>query len=260
MIDDNLAKDLLVSRVPEITLIFWIIKTLSTTVGETAADYLSDNLGFGMPLVTIFMSIIIAGLLFLQFKKFKKYIPANYWSLVVLMSIIGTLVTDILVNDLNVSPITLSIIFTSGMFYGFILWYKNEGTLSIHSIETSKRESYYWFVILLAFALGAVAGDLFSQSLALGYGLTLLIFSGLIILVIFAYYVLKLNAIWAFWIAFILTRPLGASFGDFLTHPVNDGGLNINMLSVNTVFFVLIISLVYYLEKTNKKILIDKKK
>lgn len=260
MIEKSLLKDSLVLRVPEITLIFWVIKTLSTTVGETAADYLSGNLGFGMPLVAIFMSIIMGGLLFLQFKRLKKYTPNNYWSLVVLMSIVGTLITDILVDSLGVSLVALSVVFTSAMIGGFVLWYKKEGTLSIHSINTQRREAYYWFIILLAFALGTGVGDLLSERLALGYDLALVAFSGAMVLLIFAYYALKLNATWAFWIAFILTRPLGASLGDFLTQPINAGGLNVNMLSVNTLFFIVIIGLVGYLNKTRKDILLEENK
>lgn len=231
-------------RVPEVTLVFWIIKTLSTTVGETGADYLAADVGWGMPITAVFMSSIMVILLFLQFGKLRRYVPVNYWTLVVLMSVVGTLVTDILVDNAGVSLVTLSIVFTALMLAGFYLWYREEGTLSIHSIDTGKRESWYWLIILLAFALGTGVGDLISEHLHTGYGLALVFFAGLIVTVAVAYYGFKFNATTAFWFAFVLTRPLGASLGDFLIQAPADGGLGVNMLMVNLAFLTAIIGLV----------------
>jgi len=250
---DN-TKNLLL-RVPEITLIFWVIKVLSTTVGETGADFLSTGLGFGMPLVALITSIIMAYLLFMQFTNLKRYVPINYWSIVVLMSIVGTLITDILVDKMGVTDFTLSVVFTITMIAGFVIWYKQEKTLSIHSIDTSKREMHYWIIILLAFALGTAFGDLISeQILSAGYGVALLLFSSLIALVIFGYYVLRMNSVLAFWLAFILTRPLGASLGDFMTQPLTNGGLGLSMAVVNSLFFTVIIISVAYLHIEQKKL------
>jgi len=250
----NMQKALL--RVPEVMLIFWIIKTLSTTVGETGADFLAFDLGFGMPLVALVMSGMMAVLLYFQFTRVKQYIPAIYWAIVILMSIVGTLITDILVDHVGISLVTLSILFTVTMLLGFLVWYQSEKTLSIHSIDTGKREAYYWVIILLAFALGTGVGDLISEHLAMGYGLALLLFASMIIAVTFAYYVLKLNGVLAFWLVFILTRPLGASLGDFLTKTPAEGGLGFAMVSVNVLFFVAIIGLVTYLSIQQKKSLI----
>jgi len=246
------ASKKLVSRVPEITIIFWIIKILSTTVGETCADFLAFGLNLGMTTVAFFMSSIMAVLLIIQFSKLNKYIPANYWAIVILMSIIGTLITDILVDDLGVSLVTLSIIFTLAMLAGFLLWYRSEHTLSIHSINTNKREAYYWFIILIAFALGTGLGDLISEHLALGYGYALFLFAGLIASIAFNYYAFKLNAILIFWFAYLLTRPLGASLGDYLIQPTFEGGLGLDMLSVNVVFFTTIVALIGYLTVKNR--------
>ena len=160
---NSLKKGLL--RVPEVTMIFWIIKILATTVGETGADFMAFNLGLGMPTVAVMMSVIMTALLILQFRKIKIYSPVNYWSIVILMSIIGTLITDILVDNFGVSLVALTIVFTITMILGFIVWYKSEKTLSIHSIDTAKREAYYWVIILLAFALGTGVGDLISEGL-----------------------------------------------------------------------------------------------
>jgi uncharacterized membrane-anchored protein len=237
----------LLLRVPEVTFVFWVIKVLSTTVGETGADFLAFDLGYGMPKVALAMSALMAILLFIQFSRLKRYVPVIYWSIVVLMSIIGTLITDILVDSLGFSLITLSIVFLITMIAGFIVWYINEKTLSIHSIDTAKREMYYWFIILLAFALGTGVGDLISEGLSLGYGIALLLFSGTIALIAFDFYVLKMNSVLTFWLAFIMTRPLGASLGDFMTKTANDGGLGMSMTTVNILFFFVIICLVTYL-------------
>jgi uncharacterized membrane-anchored protein len=237
----------LLLRVPEVTFVFWVIKVLSTTVGETGADFLAFDLGYGMPKVALAMSALMAILLFIQFSRLKRYVPVIYWSIVVLMSIVGTLITDILVDSFGVSLITLSIVFLITMIAGFIVWYINEKTLSIHSIDTAKREMYYWFIILLAFALGTGVGDLISEGLSLGYGIALLLFSGTIALIAFDFYVLKMNSVLTFWLAFIMTRPLGASLGDFMTKTANDGGLGMSMTTVNILFFFVIICLVTYL-------------
>lgn len=241
-------------RVPEVTLLFWIIKVLSTTVGETGADYLAFDLGFGMPSVTIAMSIIMSILLILQFTQFKRYVPANYWSIVVLMSILGTLITDILVDIMGVSLVHLSIIFTIMMLAGFYVWYQSEKTLSIHSIDTGKREAYYWLVILLAFSLGTGIGDLISEHFAMGYDAALILFSGLIASIALAYYLFKIDAVLAFWLAYVLTRPLGASLGDYLIQPVDQGGIGLDMLVVNLVFLTCILSMVTHLTIQHNKI------
>jgi len=237
------------SRVSEVTLLFWLIKTLSTTVGETGADFLSFDLGFGMLSVAIVMGVMMAALLYVQFAKLKQYVPANYWAIVVLMSIVGTLITDILVDNMGVSLLLLSIVFTFAMLLAFIIWYRSEKTLSIHTINSPKREAYYWLIILLAFALGTGLGDLISEGMTLGYGLAVALFGGFIAVISFAYYVLKMDGTLAFWLVFILTRPLGASFGDFMTKPAVEGGLALSMMSVNLIFFTAIIVSVSYLSQ-----------
>lgn len=235
-------KKLLV-RVPEITFIFWVLKIMSTTVGETGADFLSYNLGLGLDITSLIMGGFLVASLFMQF-KLKRYVPVSYWTVVILMSIVGTLITDMLVDDLGVSLVTLSIVFTIAMLAGFVMWYKSEKTLSIHSIDTPKREMFYWIIILLAFALGTGVGDLISEGLQLGYGVALLIFAASIAIVAFGFYGLKMNSVLAFWIAFILTRPLGASLGDFIIKPIAEGGLGLGMTTVNVLFLFVIVGLI----------------
>ncbi|MDX1808128.1 MAG: hypothetical protein R3331_01180 [Sulfurospirillaceae bacterium] len=241
-------------RVPEVALLFWIVKSLSTTVGETTSDFFV-NLGLGMPLVAIIVALAMGVLFYMQFGKYKKYIPVIYWTLVVLMSIEGTLITDMLVDTMGVSLITLTIVFSIAMLIGFALWHKREGTLSIHSINTTSREAYYWVVILIAFALGTAAGDLISEKLSQGYGVALALFAGLIVIIAVAHYLFKLNSILAFWLAYILTRPLGASLGDYLSQSPKDGGLGFGLGMINIVFFSIIVGSVFYMHsQINKNI------
>lgn len=244
-------KNLLV-RVPEVTFTFWLLKILSTTVGETGADFISYNLGLGLDITSLIMGGLLAASLFIQFKC-KRYVPVSYWTVVILMSIVGTLITDMLVDDLGVSLVTLSIVFTITMLAGFVVWYKSEKTLSIHSIDTAKREMFYWIIILLAFALGTGIGDLISEGLGLGYGVALLIFAASIAIVAFGFYGLKMNSVLAFWIAFVLTRPLGASLGDFMIKPFTESGLGLGMTTVNVLFLLAIVSLIAYLSIMQKR-------
>ncbi len=236
----------LFSKVPEITITFWIIKVLSTTVGETGADFLSDNLGLGLGWTTIIMTIALLTVLAVQF-KLKKYIPVSYWTVVIGMSIVGTLFTDYLVDEMEIALSITTIAFTVAMIVGFIVWHAREKTLSIHSINTPSRETYYWIIILLAFALGTGAGDLISEKLELGYGVALGIFAAAIAVIAIAYFFFKLNATCAFWIAFILTRPLGASLGDLMTQAPEESGLGFSMAGVNILFLGVIVSLIIYL-------------
>ena len=247
----NRMEKLLV-RVPEVTFTFWLLKVLSTTVGETGADFLAFNLGLGLDITSLIMGCLLAASLVIQFKC-KRYVPVSYWTVVILMSIVGTLITDLLVDDLGVSLVTLSIVFTITMLAGFAVWYKSEKTLSIHSIDTAKREMFYWIVILLAFALGTGVGDLISEGLALGYGVALLLFTASIAVVAFGFYGLKMNSVTAFWIAFVLTRPLGASLGDFMIKPFAESGLGLGMTTVNVLFLAVIVSLIAYLSIMRKR-------
>ncbi len=241
----------LLVRVPEVTFTFWLLKVLSTTVGETGADFLSYNLGLGLDITSLIMGGLLAASLFIQF-KLKRYVPVSYWTVVILMSIVGTLITDLLVDDLGVGLVTLSIVFTITMLAGFAVWYKSEKTLSIHSIDTVRREIFYWIIILLAFALGTGVGDLISEGLALGYGVALLIFAVSIAIVTFCFYCLEMNGVLAFWIVFVLTRPLGASLGDFMIKPFTESGLGLGMTTVNALFLLVIVSLIVYLSIMQK--------
>jgi len=243
----------LLNKVPEITLYFWIIKVLCTTVGETAADFLNVNMGWGLTGTSLVMSVLLIVILFFQIKS-KKYVPSLYWLAVVFISIVGTLITDNLSDDLGVSLITTTVVFSVLLALTFIWWYAKEKTLSIHSIFTRRREAFYWLAILFTFALGTAAGDLIAEQLNLGYLLSVGIFAGAIALVAVAHYKFRLNPVLSFWIAYILTRPLGASIGDYLSSAHSDGGVGLGTVGTSAVFLLAILATVIYLSVTKKDV------
>ena len=234
------------NKVPLVTLFFWIIKILATTVGETGADFLNFNLGFGLTKTSLLAAVVLIGFLVLQMRQ-SRYVPWIYWISVVFLSIVGTLLTDSMSDTFGVSLYVSSALFAAALAITFIAWYRSEHTLSIHDITTRRREAYYWSAILFTFALGTAAGDLVAEKLGLGYVVSTWIFGGLIAAITIGYYAKVLNPVFAFWSAYILTRPLGASMGDFLTQSPKDGGLGFSTMPVSGVFLIIIVGLVAYL-------------
>ncbi len=240
-------------KVPEITIYFWIIKVLCTTVGETASDFLNVNLGLGLTGTSIAMGVILAVVLIFQFRA-RKYIPGIYWLAVVLISIFGTLITDNLTDSMGI-PLELSTVaFSIALALTFIAWYAKEGTLSIHSIFTRRRELFYWLAILFTFALGTAAGDLMAEKLGLGYLLTGIIVCAVIFIVTIAWR-FRLDAVLAFWVAYILTRPLGASLGDYLSQSQANGGLGLGATITSVVFLLAILAVVMFLSITKRDLI-----
>ena len=244
----------MLNKVPEITLFFWIIKVLCTTVGETGADFLNETLNLGLDGVTLITGTILVVTLVFQFKS-KKYIPGIYWLTVVLISIVGTLITDNLTDNLGISLVTTTIIFTISLAVIFAVWYKKEKTLSIHSIDTTKREAFYWLAVLFTFAVGTAAGDLLAETIDLGYLLSAIVFGALIASVAIGRFGFKINAVLAFWIAYILTRPLGASIGDYLSQDLDNGGLGLGTVITSIIFLATILVTVIYLTITKKDVI-----
>jgi uncharacterized membrane-anchored protein len=241
----------MLNKVPEVTAYFWIIKVLATTVGETAADYLNDTLGFGLTNTTYVMGAVLLVVLFFQFRA-RKYVPSIYWLAVVLISVVGTLITDNLVDNLGVALETTTIVFGIALAVTFAAWYASERTLSIHTIFTTRREAFYWLAILFTFALGTAAGDLLAERINAGFLNSALIFGAAIIVIAIAHFRFGLNAVLAFWLAYILTRPLGASLGDYLSQPSADGGLGLGTTGTSVIFLAAILSLVVYLTVTRR--------
>lgn len=242
----------MLSKVPEITIFFWIIKVLCTTVGETAADFLNVNLNFGLTGTSIVTGILLVIALVFQFRA-KKYVPWIYWLTVALVSVFGTLVTDNLTDKLGVPLEVSTIVFSILLALTFLAWYLKEKTLSIHSIFTRGREIFYWLTILFTFALGTAAGDLIAEGLGLGYLVTGIIIAVTIILVIIARK-FKLNSILAFWLIYIMTRPLGASIGDLLSQTRDHGGLGLGATWTSVIFVAGIIGTVAYLSLTKRDV------
>jgi uncharacterized membrane-anchored protein len=234
------------NKVPEVTPYFWIIKVLCTTVGETAADFLATNLGLGLPRTTVLMTGILVVVLAVQFRS-RRYVPGVYWLAVVLISIVGTQITDNLTDGLGVPLAVTTIGFGIALAAVFTVWFAVERTLSIHSIVSTRREAFYWLTILFTFALGTSAGDLTAEQLNLGYLPSALGFAAVIAVIGLAYGVFKANAIATFWLAYILTRPLGASIGDELSQARADGGLGLGTTITSVLFLAAIVVLVTYL-------------
>ncbi|MFJ2344103.1 COG4705 family protein [Streptomyces antimycoticus] len=241
------------NKVPEVTVYFWVIKVLCTTVGETAADLLSEKAGLGLTGVSALMSALLAVVLVVQFRT-QSYRAGVYWPVVALISVVGTLISDNLTDNLGVPLETSTTVFAIVLAVVFVLWYRRERTLSIHSVDSTSRESFYWLAVLFTFALGTAAGDLVSERMNLGYWLSAVLFALAIAAVAVAHFSLGLDAVWSFWIAYILTRPLGASVGDYLSQPTGDGGLGLGTVVTSVLFLAVILGLVVYLSVTRKDV------
>jgi uncharacterized membrane-anchored protein len=235
----------MLNRVPEVTLAFWVIKIMSTTVGETGADYLAVHVGLGTAATDGIMVTLLIVSLLLQLWA-RRYTPWRYWLTVVLVSVVGTQITDFLTDSLDVSLYVSTIVFAITLAVTFTIWYAIERTLSIHTIVTTRRELFYWTAILFTFALGTAAGDLATEALQLGFQLGVIIF-GVLIAVVALTYFRGANPILTFWIAYVLTRPLGASLGDLLSQAQTYGGLGLGTVVTSGVFLTIIAVLVSFL-------------
>ena len=232
----------LLNKVPEVTLAFWIIKIMSTTVGETGADFLAVNAGFGQGVTRGVMGTLLAIALFLQVRT-TRYTPWIYWLTVVLVSVVGTQITDALTDGLGVSLYISTSVFAVALAVIFAVWYSVERTLSIHEVTTRRRELFYWAAILCTFALGTASGDLATEALGLGFKWGAVAFGALIAITFLAWR-LGANAVLTFWIGYILTRPFGAALGDLLTQAQAYGGLGLGAMWTSALFLTVIVLLV----------------
>jgi len=235
----------MLNKVPDVTLVFWTIKIMSTTVGETGADYLAVHAGLGTAVTGLLMSGLLAVALVCQLSM-NRYVPWIYWLTVVLVSVVGTQITDALTDKLEVSLYVSTAVFAIALAAIFAVWYAVERTLSIHTIVTTRREMFYWAAILFTFALGTAAGDLAAEALGLGFNVGVFAFAGLIA-AIGATYALGADAVLTFWLAYILTRPLGASLGDLLSQSRDYGGFGLGTIYTSLAFLTVIIGLVGWL-------------
>jgi len=241
----------LIRKVPEITFFFWAIKLLTTAMGESTSDFLVFH--FNPYAAVILGFIVFVAVLWIQFRA-RKYVPWIYWLTVLMVAIFGTMAADVLHVVLGVPYLISTITFAIALAAIFFLWQRSENTLSIHSITTSRREAFYWAAILATFALGTAAGDLFAFTFKLGF-----LSAGVVFAIIFAvpaagFWLFKWNPIFSFWFAYILTRPLGASFADWTGKTTDVGGLGWGDGPVAAVLFVLIIIFVIYLQITHEDV------
>jgi uncharacterized membrane-anchored protein len=246
-----MTKTKMLNKVPEVTLYFWIIKILCTTIGETGADNLDARYNLGLANLTYIVGGILLAVLVVQF-RLKRYVPFVYWTGIVLISVVGTLVTDNLTDNHGVALQTTTIAFSIVLAIVFAIWYSSERTLSIHSIVTTRREFFYWLAVLFTFALGTAAGDLVAEKASLGYFVSILLFAGAIALVTVSHYFFRMGPVLAFWLAYILTRPLGASIGDWMSQAKADGGLGLGTSVTSYIFLGIILALVAFLQVTKK--------
>src|SRR3954451_13655327 len=241
---------LMLNKVPEVTVFFWVIKILCTTVGESFADYINETLGFGLTNTTWVFSAALVVVLVVQF-RLRRYVPAVYWSAVVLISVVGTLLTDNLTDGHGVPLWISSTCFAVLLAVVFAVWWARERTLSIHSIVTTPRESFYWMAVLVTFALGTAVGDWTLELTGWGPGPSVLLPAGLIAAVFVAWR-LGAGPVLSFWIAYILTRPLGANLGDFLGSDKSEGGLGLGTLGTSILFLATILGVVVFLTVTHE--------
>jgi len=239
------------NKVPHATLLFWIIKMLSTTVGETGADYLNAALHFGLGDTTAVITALLALCLWAQLRA-SRYIPVRYWLVVVCVSVFGTLLSDNLTDQLGV-PLAISTgAFCTALAATFLVWHRGEHTLSINSIVTPRREWFYWAAIVFTFALGTAAGDWVAEGMQLGYAHAAQLFGALIAATAAAHYLFKVNGVACFWLTYVLTRPFGAACGDLLSQPAGNGGLGYGTIATSALFLATIVALVAYLSATHK--------
>lgn len=247
---DKQAARTMLNKVPEVTVFFWVIKILCTTVGESFADYVNETLGFGLRNTTILFTAALIAVLVAQF-RLDRYVPGVYWLAVVLISVVGTLATDTLTDTRGVPLAVSSTIFAVALAAVFALWYARERTLSIHTITTTPREGFYWLAVLVTFALGTAVGDWTLELTGWTPGAAVLLPAGLLLAVL-ATWRLGAGPVLSFWLAYILTRPLGANIGDFLGVSRDEGGLGLGTLWTSVIFLAAILATVIYLTRTHR--------
>jgi len=225
-------------KVPEVAVMFWVTKLLTTAMGESTSDYLVKALN---PVVAVGIgTLVLLGVLAFQVGK-DRYIPWVYWLAVLMVAIVGTMAADVLHKQFGIAYAVSSLFFAVVLAAVFVVWYRTEGTLSIHSITTMRRELFYWAAVLATFALGTAVGDYTAHTLGLGFFSSAVFFAGLILIPAVGYRFFRMNEVLAFWFAYVLTRPLGASIADWLGKPKYLSGLALGDGPVSIAFGVLFV-------------------
>ncbi|AUD05392.1 COG4705 family protein [Spirosoma pollinicola] len=239
-------------KVPEITLLFWVMKICATTLGETAGDLLAQTLNVGYAVSSLLL-IGIFGITLIAQLKAKKYIPVLYWSVILATSTAGTTMSDYMDRTLGLGYATGSSILVTILVIILAVWYRREGTLSVTDIKTTRPELFYWTAILFSNTLGTALGDFLADDSGLGFGGGALLIGSLIGRVILCHYFTEISSVILFWIAFVLTRPFGATFGDLLTKSTEKGGLGFGTQGSSLILFGILVGLILYTSSQKKK-------
>ena len=233
------------NKIPELTLLFWIMKITATTLGETGGDLLAQTLEVGYAISTMIFFGFFLIMLFCQLSV-RKYIPPIYWAVIVAPSTAGTTMSDYMDRTLGLGYAIGSLILVSILIIILIIWRVTEGNLSVTNINSRRGELFYWTAILFSNTLGTALGDFLADDSGLGFGGSALLITAVLALVVLAYYFTKISRVVLFWIAFVLTRPFGATFGDLLTKPEDHGGLAYGTKGSSLILFGLLVILVIY--------------
>ncbi|WP_151775849.1 COG4705 family protein [Acinetobacter colistiniresistens] len=237
---DNNTLSQTFSKVPEVTLIFWIIKIAATTLGETAGDALSMSLNFGYILCTCIFSIIFIGFVALQMKA-KQYKPFLYWATIISTTTLGTTIADFVDRSLGIGYSGGSTLLLILLLASLAIWYQSCGNIAVNSVQSTKSEAFYWITIMFSQTLGTALGDWTADTQGLGYTASALIFGSLLLVLAALYYWTQISRTFLFWSAFVITRPLGAVLGDFLDKPLDHGGLDLSRFGASFVLLAFIV-------------------
>ncbi|MCB0494341.1 MAG: hypothetical protein KDC93_18205 [Cyclobacteriaceae bacterium] len=244
--------DVSLNKVAEISLLFWLMKIVATTLGETLGDYLSMTLNLGYAVGIAITLLFFLVVLIIQIFS-KRYIPLFYWLVIIATTTLGTEISDFLDRSLHLGYTVGSLILFSGLVFTLILWYKKFKTLRVYPITKTNKEMYYWIAILFSNSLGTAFGDYLSDVVGLSYLNGAMVTAAIILIVVLLHYMTKINQIILFWVAFIFTRPFGATFGDFLTKPIASGGLDLGTLNASIVSILLMTALIFLSHQTLTK-------
>ncbi len=244
-------------KIPEITLLFWIMKICATTLGETAGDLLSMTLNVGYAISTIVLLVGFLITLILQL-SLKKYVPAIYWLVILSTSTAGTTMSDFMDRTLGFGYAVGSLLLVFLLCLTLFIWYKLEKSLSVSDVKSKRGELYYWTAILVSNTLGTALGDYLADNSGLGFIGGAILIGSLLVITVFTYYFTKISTVFLFWIAFVLTRPFGATFGDLITKNQEKGGLDFGTVGSSMILFSVLLILVLYASvlNKNKKIII----
>lgn len=234
------------TKVPEATLLFWIMKIVATTLGETGGDTLSMSLGLGYLISTLIFAVIFAFFVYLQIKS-KAFHPTYYWCTIIATTTVGTTLADYADRSLGIGYAGGTTLVFALLMASFALWYKTLGSVSIHTITSAREEAFYWVTIMFSQTLGTALGDWVADSAGFGYLGSALIFGGMMIVFGLAYYYTKISRTALFWLTFVLTRPLGAVLGDFLDKPLEHGGLDLSRWQISFLLILFIAACIYFL-------------